>query len=215
MGSLFKGLSPAKAYLEGRLMLAACFKPRSPSKGNGRCIVCYECHPGDTSAALKRDGFYMCSLSGGEQDRVFVGDIEIVDREQVLTFPSRKRLYFIENAVDDTIARSTPRYFMSMHGGFAILDIPFRDERECRPIVDGMAIGFDEDTVCVIEGGPEVVQGVPKNRWRMPREASPKRRGAFPFVTIALGSESIFVRTDVSPKNTFKLFDVMFGPFGF
>ncbi len=109
-------------------MLAACFKPRSRAKANSRCIACYDCYPGDASAALEKNVAYMRSLGGGEQDHVFVGDVESVDREQVLALPSRERLYLIEDAVDDTIARRAPEFFMSIHGGFTVLDISLRDQ---------------------------------------------------------------------------------------
>jgi hypothetical protein len=90
----------------------------------------------------------------------------------------------------------------------------FAGDGEEGSLVDGVSIGFNKDTVSVVEGGPEIVKRIAQDRGGMPREPRADGGAAFPHLTVAVGAESLFVLTDVASENLFELADVMFGPFG-
>ncbi len=213
-GLVLKGLSPAKAYLEGCLLIAVLFKSRAGVKRNCGCIACYDCDPGYPTASFDGQIINMGVLGRGKQDHMLVRDVQNMEMQEVRTLPSRERLYVIKDDFDNFVAGPKTRFCMSLDGTFKVLPSAIFGEGEFDMLVDGAAIDFDKDTVSVIQGGSEVMEGIPQDRRRMARETAPDCVRAFPWVTIAVGLESIFVRTDVLPENLFEVVDVMFGPFG-
>ena len=79
--------------------------------------------------------------------------------------------------------------------------------------VDDTAIDFDQQTVSVVKGGPEVMNRIAHHSRSVPRERAPNG-GRFPSVTIATWDHSLSVFTDMRLENVFKVRDVVFGPFG-
>ena len=210
-GLAFKGLAPAKAYLEGRLLLCVLFECAT---GNGGTLAaCYECDSRNGDSVRKGEVVNVRHLVGGQQDHVLVRDVEQMQVEQVLPFASRERLYLVEDKPNDLRAGTATRFGMSVDGAFKVLPSAFFGEGKFDVLVDGAAIGFDQNTVSVVQGGAEIVKRIAQNRGGVARQRLSDRR-LFPSVTIAVGDESVFALTQVSPKNVFKVRDVVFGPFG-
>jgi hypothetical protein len=81
---------------------------------------------------------------------------------------------------------------------------------------DLAAVGFHHDTVSVVEGGPEVVDGITEHGWSVFGEGGqtgvPR---AVQVSTIFLGPQSLHVARHVIGEYHFELTDVMFGPLYF
>ena len=207
----FKGLPVAEAYLEGRLVVCAIFW--NPVDLNGVMVtVRYEGNAENPATAGELQLFNECALLGGQQDHVLVSDVEDVKLEEVFALPSRERLYLFEDELDDLRAGSMARFGMSVDGTLKVLPRAVFCEGEPDVTVDRAAIGFDEDTVSVFKGGPEIVQRIAENCGRMPGKLA-ANDSRFPRLTIILGDHSLFVAVDVGAENVFQLKDVVFGPF--
>jgi hypothetical protein len=87
-------------------------------------------------------------------------------------------------------------------------------EREKRPSCNSSPIFLDHNAISVVEGGPEIVQNVAKNRRRMFGEKC-VRPGSLPLqkLIITLGVQSLYIVRDVLFEEGFEAVDVMFGPF--
>lgn len=216
-----KGLSFLKAYLEGGLRIVVLFDFCDLSKkvieGEVGYAVRVERYSGnsDTSSALLTGNHVidMHGSCGRDDDHMLVGDVEHMESDQIGAIPSRVRLYHIDNVVNDGAAGALTGLVLALNGTLKVLPSALHREGKFGMLRDGVPVRFDQNTVRVIEGGPEVVQGIAEDGGCVPGEADDNPR-FFPTVTVALGPKTFFVRTDVLPENIFKVRDVMVGPLG-
>lgn len=146
---------------------------------------------------------------------MLVSNVQDVEIDKVFTLPSNVRLHLVGQGVDNVVAGTIPRLFMSLHGGFASLPgiLPVGvDDGEEGSLVNSVAIGRHKCTVSVIQGGPEIVQRIAKHGWGVLREVGADR-GA-PGLAIILWPKGLFVSRNVAFEDAFEMVDVMFGPFG-
>jgi hypothetical protein len=207
------GLPIAEAYLKRSLLIYVVYERHfgvdalnSTGKDNRKV------RKGTTIS--KADMFDPNFLTGGQQNHVFVGDVQNMQVDKILPVPSLVRLYDVENVVDDVLVGGVPGFGMSIDGTLKALPIRMIDNGEFNMLVDSSSIGFDKNTVSVVQSGPEVMQRVAQNGGSMPRERLANGCDAFPELTISIGPHSLSVASKVHLKNVFKLQDVLFGPFG-
>lgn len=144
---------------------------------------------------------------------VLIGNIEPVEIEK-LVLPSRVGLHLGFNVVDDGGARSVPQSYMSLDG--ALHRVPVGGEGESAEVGGCVPVGFNEDTVCVVKGCPEIVEGIAKDRWCMlGRMDVLDDAPLFQRALLIFGAQSFSVLRDVAPQEGFKLHDVLIGPFNF
>ncbi len=214
------GFALREGYLEGRLWIALHYRP-GPGiyKGEiGFCaLISSKCDSSD-AAASRVSGFVyntqiidmeMCGR--GQEHRVFVGDVEPMQLVQS-KLPAFVRLQLVQDEVTDCGRGGNSLLFMSVDGTFKRLPIPTKGESGV--VADLTARFARQNVVCVIEGGPEIVECIAQNGGRVSWEACADDGSAlFPRALLTLGPRSLHICTDVSLENTFQLFDVMFGPF--
>ena len=146
---------------------------------------------------------------------MLVSNIEQMEPYQGFSSPARVRLYRVDDVVPDGLAWATARFYMSVDGTFKRSAIALGVNWKIHPIADFATVGFDEKTVCVIKGGPEVVQGIAENGGCMSCEYATNIAQAFCPVDIVRGEQSIFACPPNPAKYPFKLLDMLFGPFSF
>lgn len=214
-----KGLSPSEAYLEGILWIALQYSSTRAGLNEFSALALVH-HNTEVSkpTACFRPGIIdefepvdFHSRKSGDQNQVLVGDIEVMEIvEAELT--SNVWLYLVEDCRDDRVAWRSSFLFMSINGAFNRL--PILSKREFPVFVELGSVGIAGDMVRVIEGGPEIMNGIAQNRGSVFGKrnwvGSPS---LFQKAVVALGPQSLQVLTDVVPKDGFKLTDVMVGPF--
>ena len=208
----FKGLSVAEAYLKGDLVVCVLFEPEI-GDDCWAATVAFKGHVGNGASTGERDPIDHNSLSCGQEHDVLVRDVEQVEVEQIVSIPSFVGLYLIKDAADNSFAGAATRFGMSLDGTFKVLPAFLFGEGKLDVPVDAAAIGFDQQTVSVVKGGPEVMNCIAQNSRCVSGKRSPNGR-RFPSITIATGDHSLSAFTDVRPENVFKVRDVIFGPFG-
>lgn len=216
-----QGLSFAEAYLEGRLWLALQYAPAQPE--------IYKSGAGVLAMVnSKSDSFYSAASvvagcvnevepvnveigGGGQENLVFVGDVEAVKLVKP-KLPAFIGLKLIQDNIKDVGGGRWSLLFQSLDG--TLKRFPRIAEWEGSPAIGDVAVDFGNDTVSVIEGGPEVVERIAQDRGRVFWEVGAKDvPPLFQRAVLALGAQSLFVLRDVPPEKGFKLVDVMFGPF--
>lgn len=208
----FKGLSPAKAYIDGDLVIVCRYKSRSRTESDCWATISNECNSTDSASIGANKILNICKLRGGEENRVLIGDVEKMKADQVGTLPARIRLHMVEDFADDSWGRTETRIGMSLDGSFKFFPVFGLRDRELDVSSNDSLVVFDQDTISVIEGGPEVVNRIAQDSRRVGRKVVPN--GCIPNTKIVIGPKSIFVLSDVIIKHDFELSDVMFGPFG-
>jgi hypothetical protein len=218
----FKWLSILKDYLEGRLWVVMEYRvatQRGSDKISPRGFFAIlnakrDSLETDIAATWGFDSDSLAEphfLGHGNQDVVLIRNIEEVQpiKSQL---PSFVWLYSTDDRVDNGIGRRESKIFMSIDGALKRFLI-FPKGKEGPPC-DLSAVGFHHDTVSVVEGGPEVMNGIAENGWGVLGEGGHVGLPlAFQPSTIFLGPQSLHVARDVSAEYDFELVDVMFGPF--
>lgn len=210
------GLSPAKAYLEGRLLIVALFRNKARPQDR-YAVVCLKSDVLERdcdSTRFECDAFDLNNLAGGQQHGVLVSNVEEMELDEVRTIPSWIGLYLVKDQVDHHLTGTTSRFFMSVNGTFQMLPFPFPCDREKGPTMDLVTVGFDQNAICVVKGGSEIVKRIAKDRGCVSRQSYAERGGLIPRTTIGVSSESLSVANEVALEDTFELVDVVFGPFG-
>lgn len=216
-----EGLSPLKAYVEGRLRILLRFKAEVLDL-NHSLLLHIGADANEREVVKSRDATVR-SRSGESVERdashrrdenaVLVGPIELVDAVKPFALPAVKRLYFLDDDIPNPRAGAMSVTYMSLNKTRHRLPRVSQWEA-CLP-VNRMAIGFDQDAICVVERRSEVMDRISDHCRRMGREVAPKGDIPItPFVLLCLGENKISVFSNEHPENTFKLVDVMFGPFG-
>jgi hypothetical protein len=218
----FKGLSLLEDYLKCRLWIVLEYRPTARCKfdkfaGGGFFAIVNanrESYKSDVSSTwgFNSDAFANAHfLRHGDQDAMLVCDIKHVESVQT-KLPVFVGLYLVDDYVNNRVRRRESGLFVSIDQVFKFF--PFLTEGEVRPIGDLVTVGFHHDTVSVIEGGPEVMDGIAEHGWSVLGEGGEIGAfRAFQPATIFLGPKSLHVARDVSAEYDFELADVMFGPF--
>jgi hypothetical protein len=218
----FKWLSCLEDYLEGRLWVVMEYRVAtrrgldkvSPRRFFAILNAKRDSHKTDIAATW---GFDIDSLAEphflghGNQDVVLIRNIEEV-KPVKSQLPSFVWLYSIDDRVDNGIGRRESKIFMSIDGALKRF-IVFSKGKESAPC-DLSSVGFHHDTVGVVEGGPEVMDGIAEHGWSVLGEGG--QIGAFRAfqpATVFLGPQSLHVARDMGGEYDFELVDVMFGPF--
>jgi hypothetical protein len=218
----FKGLSLLEDYLKGRLWIVLEYRSapgRNSDKFAGSSFFAivnakrdsYQSDIAPTwgfnSDTLAQPHF----LSHRDQDAMLVGDVEHMQPVQA-ELPVFVGLYLVGNYVKNRVRGRESGLFVSIDQVFKFF--PFLAEGEVRPIGDLVTVGFHHDTVSVVEGGPQVMDGITEHGWSVFGEGGhiglPR---VFQTATVFLGTQSLHVARDVSAEYDFELIDVMFGPF--
>lgn len=216
---VLKGLSLAKAYIEGRARVAVVLRTKSTIKADCANLIAVWNFKGDAlepsscSNAVAINNFDMLDLHRGvrsNQAVMLVSDVKSVNSVNFIPI-NLERLYLVEDEFDDIGAREGS-CFLSIDGRFRVL--PRVAKRELCPFIDGAAIGLDQCAVSVVKGSAKVVDGVTDDRWCMSRDASAE--GALsPFLRVGLGAKGFDIVHHVSSDDCIELLDVMVGPFYF
>ena len=141
---------------------------------------------------------------------MLVGDVEHMQPIQA-ELPVFVGLYLVDNYVKNRVRWRESGLFVSIDQ--VIKFFPFLAEGEVRPIGDLVTVGFHHDTVSVVEGGPQVMDGITEHGWSVFGEGGQiSVPPAVQASTIFLGPQSLHVARDVSGEYFFELTDVMFGP---
>lgn len=146
----------------------------------------------------------------GEQEFVFVSDVEFIERNEVRYLPSRVRLQRA-NDVDGLFGGQM--YKSIREGGFKTR--PFRAERELDLIHLGRFRRLDQVIDDVIQGGAQIVDRV-SDDWREILGSvffDFEDQGYGFCVRVSLEGEVIRVACNKVPNGTIELVDVAFGPF--
>lgn len=158
--------------------------------------------------------FAMNMLSRGYKADMFIGDIKFMNCHNVGANPSRKRLDYIKNVTDNHRAWSSSALRMSVYRSFKIPPSALASEGKLDILIDCAAIGFDKDTVSVVECCSEVVDRIAQNCRRMSGEGLSNPIGTRPSYSIKLGAHGFSVCQLMSAKDGFELKDMVSGPFG-
>lgn len=217
---VFKRLSLCEAYIEGRARIAVEFCAHPVREANGsRLIAVWKSERNFPEATASRfaprvqeiEAFDLHDRISSDENVMLVGDVEPVEGVEII--PSvLEGLYRVEDEVLNGLTWRTSTMFMSVEGTFRGLPI-LMEGKECVP-VDFAAVGFHKGAVCMVEGCSEIVYGIANNRGRMGGNAA-SEHSAFPTLRIGLGAQGFQVVSNVGPHNSFKLVDVMVGPFYF
>lgn len=207
-----EGLAPAKEYVEGNLRLCLVYRD---TLRESYCwfTVAYEADSRNAAAVTEVQGLDPRCVGDGQEDHVFVGNIEFVQSRQLCSRATFVGLQNIDDEIPDFQTWPATQIYMSVDGSFKVApSAPVNGK--VNSILDDMAVSFDQNTVSVIEGGPEVMYGIAQNRGSMPGEDTSQAPSAFQRVDICLSDHSVYAHTNNFSKNRFELTDVMFGPFG-
>lgn len=208
-------LSWAESYLSGRLKFVLRYRDVALN-GDVAAVVTARTKPlkGRLNATARIDEHRCVGevVSGGGQDAlVLVSDVETVEIVETM-LAAREGLNFVSDEVDDVCARPISGFYVSLNG--TLLRIPIFCEGEAREIKGGMPIGFDEDAVSVVKGGPEVVQRVSEHCGEVLRNwGASDGNTLFQRALLILDGESFNVLRDETAQHRFKLIDVLLGPF--
>lgn len=143
---------------------------------------------------------------------MFIGDVKQVEIVQSM-LPSRVRLNFVTNEVPDRDRGAISFAYMSVDGTLYRSPI-LTSEREAAIFSRAMAISLNEDAVCVVQGGPEIVDCIAQHNWRMPGNVDGLNRPSlFERALVILGTESFCIVSHKAPKQQFEIIDVLVGPF--
>ncbi|MGE3745706.1 MAG: hypothetical protein AB7G25_08385 [Sphingomonadaceae bacterium] len=218
-----EGLSFWEDYISGALHIAVVLQRDTLGKSDEVCILLVtrerdvlEADPAATWAA-KGDVLRVEDKRLREQIRVLIGDVQIMQGKEVLTLSASIGLDIVEDTVEDSLAGAVAGYYVSFNGALFVLDA-LRDRKmrlrghkgEERSMVRSVAISFDQNAVGVIEGCPQIVEGVPQHSRSMTGQGEADRGR---LVTVWLGPKSLFAVPHIRPEDGFKLRDVMVGPF--
>ena len=184
-GLELKGLSPAEQYLKGNLRIILIYDSIA-GDGDGGYAVSYELNPQDTNTVREAEISYSHRLLCWEQDHVLVGDIKVVEIDDLRSPPAKVRLYFVNDEISDSLARAIARFYMSVDGSLKTCPIAFGVDGKIDSVAELVSIGFDEQTVRVIQGSAKVVECITQNRGRVAREYPTKTFEVFPRSDIIL-----------------------------
>jgi hypothetical protein len=212
----FEGLPLSEGYIEGSLQIILEYGANTAHPEVGTVIAELKALDADASAPvgvehLRRD----VKLSGRWQDReVLVGDVEAMQIEQAV-LPSRVRLHLGTDVVSHGLGGPIPSFYLSIDGSLDRGPI-LSSKREAALVHEGVTIGFDQNTVSVIEGGAEIVKRITEHGGDV-FVGGCARDGAASFqrAILVLGPETLYVVRDVSVQKDFELLDVLIGPFYF
>ena len=227
----FKGLSLIESYLEGRLWIAMKYNFVGGRKveNAGSVALHTEKRPLSFMAVLNNkinssETAYLvpgtieninpvCThfRGGGDEQVMFISDVKDVQGVQP-ELPAFIRLYVIEDDVANTVAGSQSLQFVSIDGTFKRL--PVFKKGELRVSGHRLPVGFDQDAIRVIEGGPEIVNDVAQNGWRVPwKDGGLSDLPALCHTVLAIGRHSLHVFSGKPLEDGYELTDVMFSPF--
>ena len=213
----FKRYSIRKEYVEGRLWVILCYSSAAIAEPEkfGSALMRYECYVSKSKSCFIPGGvdeiqmFEMGDGNRRNEGMVLVSNVERMEAIEAES-PVFVWLHSVQDRPDYGV---TGLMFLSVDGSLKRRLVPTK--RKLCPLVDGAAIGFQQDTVRVVERSPQIMNGIAKHCRGVPWESwgvAPARR-SFQRVVVALGSQSFSVITDVVPEDGFELTDVMFGPF--
>lgn len=209
-----KRLSFAEQYREGNLRVFVKFESRSGLDLEQPDLWAVGKHQGgvyqrseDASAlvAHHQSVDFIRPVCGNE-DVMLVSNVEQMQPVQV-ELPSRVGLYLIPDE-GDYLSGGGIRY-LSFDGTQKRL--PVTAKGKAGVLGDAAAVGFHQDTVRVIEGGPEVVNRIAQDAGTVLGEA---HANDLPHVIVGLSQESFFVFSGEGPEHRFKVANVYIGPFG-
>lgn len=206
-----KGLAFAECYIEGRLCVVLEYHGCA-ERNSTAVIERYAVEFDADVPSIDPSGDH--GFNNSWQDALMlVCDVEVVEIVKAM-LPTRERLHLIPDVVDDGSRRTVPLRYLALDGGFYVL--PWISEGKARPLRRDMPIGFDKDAVCVIKGGPHVVQCISQHsRSMFGRLCEKDRDTPFERALLVIGGKSLTVFRDVSSEKPFKLVNVMIGPFQF
>ncbi|MGA9657834.1 MAG: hypothetical protein WBQ60_01865 [Asticcacaulis sp.] len=216
---VFKGLSFCEAYVEGRLRIAMIYRPHTISEAKGRSLMAVignNAEAGQVShwAPISATQLHLIDSQNGlsgDEKVMLISNIEPVNSVEFTTV-FLEGLYDVKDMIEYGLG-GLGSCFLSIGGSYRIL--PSVPERKLRPLIDSAAVGFNQNTVCVIKGTPEVMDCVTDDSWRIYRQSTSDTFGLFPITTLVLSAHSVHVLTDIGVNNAFELVDVMVGPFYF
>jgi len=147
----------------------------------------------------------------GQDTLVLVSNVEAVEVEKAM-LASGEGLDFVTDEVNDFGAGAVSGFYVSLNG--SLLRLPVFGEGKAREFSGGVPIGFNEDTVSVIKGGPEVMQGVSEHCGKVFRDwGASDGPSLFQRALLIIDRESFNVVRDEAGEHRFKLIDVLLGPF--
>ena len=208
----FKGLSMCEAYREGRLVVALRIKARAAPKLDCICVTRSKGYPAETTAVRKAEVFDVRPSLGSDQTGMLVFNVEHMEVNKPLPLPFTVGLYNVKDVVADSRAGPLSHVYMSFDGTEHRLAITLGMESPHYLLPGRLPVVFDQLDICVVESGPEIVERIAQDGWAMLGEGAAD--SDTPRLTVILGNDSLFVSRNVDFENTFKLVDVMFGPFG-
>lgn len=212
-----KGLSISEAYVKNLVRIVMEFTPCAPIQSDksswyavwdNQCQIAHAAARGAVFSHVIEPLDIHVSI-GADKDAMLVSNVECMDTVKFAP-PVLKGLYHVQNNFNNLRRRRDSQLYMSVDGGFRTHPV-FMEGESCVSI-DGATIGFDKIAVDVIQSSAKVVDCIPHDSWRM-RGQMPAKDLRFPAITIVLGPKRFNILTHVSPQNTFKLRDVMIGPF--
>lgn len=215
-----KWLSFAKSYIEGGIEVVL----RYHKLIGGECahVVVRSAQSADNShkhASLWIADFNFLTeqLSRRWKDAMMlVSDVQLMEIEQsVLT--SWVGLHLKANVLENKDGGAIPCFYMSIDGTLHRGPVnSIFAERELTMLGGLMPVGFDQDTVCVIKGSPEIVDGITQRSGEMFRGVNCSDHAtSFQRALLIFGAESVFVVRDKAPEKSFHLSDVLIRPFYF
>lgn len=217
-----EGLSPSEAYLNGDLVICVALRPRKGSclkHGRFGLHLADKLNSADHRPVVHLKPGDLCAVFRREEDHVFVGNVEQVDGKKVASIASRVRLYLVKDMPNDCLAWRDTKLGMTLDGTFKVLPAALFSKGELDALPVGMVdyiatVRLDENTVGMIKGGSEIVQGIAKDGWGVTRERGPEWPAGVPPFCLLLSKEGAFVLSDMRSEELFQLTDVYLGPFG-
>lgn len=214
-----KGLSFTEGYVSSRLVCLALldFKGGLHSEHGLAMLIHLNRETGEemlTAHCVFNDDFFDAEHGGGgDQHHVLVRDVEFVKAHKVGTSAAGDRLYRCDDEIYDLVSRGHPKVFMTSKGASQIILCPSVNW-EVGVATDCASVGLHQETVGMVERGPQIMYGVADNGGRYAREALSESNHFPSGLRVFLGPELFASFSDHLPENHFQLRDVLIGPFG-